>query len=108
MLEASYYSDTTFYMFFILIHFLFNCLASLVASFGRFACISDSFLALCSPVYDEVISLCIDLRETDAAIAIVADMETTGIKVSDQILDKVLASRQGSEGSDPDRSEDYT
>ncbi|KAM1308473.1 hypothetical protein ACFX2H_010586 [Malus domestica] len=32
-----------------------------------------------SPLYDEIISLCLDLVELDAAVAIVADMETTGI-----------------------------
>uniref|UniRef100_A0A1D1XFU3 Pentatricopeptide repeat-containing protein At4g20090 n=3 Tax=Anthurium amnicola TaxID=1678845 RepID=A0A1D1XFU3_9ARAE len=50
-----------------------------------------------SPLYDEVISLCLDLGEQDAAIAIVADMETTGIKVPDQTLDKVLSARQGAD-----------
>ncbi|PPS14421.1 hypothetical protein GOBAR_AA06153 [Gossypium barbadense] len=40
------------------------------------------------PLYDEVISLCIDLGELDAAIAIVADLETTGIAVPDQTLDR--------------------
>lgn len=48
-----------------------------------------------SPLYDEVISLCLDLGENDAAIAIVADMETTGISLPDQTLDKVLSVRQG-------------
>ncbi|KAK1308776.1 hypothetical protein QJS10_CPA09g01927 [Acorus calamus] len=48
-----------------------------------------------SPLYDEVISLCVDLGELDAAIAIVADMETTGITVPDQTLDKVLSARRG-------------
>lgn len=48
-----------------------------------------------SPIYDEVILLCLDLGEVDAAIAIVTDMETTGIKVPDQTLDKVLSARQG-------------
>ncbi|KAK6911274.1 SAP domain, partial [Dillenia turbinata] len=47
-----------------------------------------------SPLYDEIISLCLDLGELDAAIAIVADMETTGITVSDQILDRVISARQ--------------
>nr|CAD1844151.1 unnamed protein product [Ananas comosus var. bracteatus] len=47
-----------------------------------------------SPLYDEVIILCLDLGEVDAAIAIVADMETSGIKVADQTLDKVLSARQ--------------
>ncbi|XP_042467472.1 uncharacterized protein LOC122050643 [Zingiber officinale] len=48
-----------------------------------------------SPIYDEVILLCLDLGEVDAAIAIVTDMETTGIKIPDQTLDKVLSARQG-------------
>nr|CAD1830248.1 unnamed protein product [Ananas comosus var. bracteatus] len=47
-----------------------------------------------SPLYEEVIILCLDLGEVDAAIAIVADMETGGIKVADQTLDKVLSARQ--------------
>ncbi|KAJ8504828.1 hypothetical protein OPV22_005714 [Ensete ventricosum] len=52
-----------------------------------------------SPLYDEVILLCLDLGEVDAAIAIVADMETTGIKVPDQTLDKVLSARHSVESS---------
>uniref|UniRef100_A0A7N0VJR7 SAP domain-containing protein n=1 Tax=Kalanchoe fedtschenkoi TaxID=63787 RepID=A0A7N0VJR7_KALFE len=48
-----------------------------------------------SPLYDEVILLCLDLGELDAAIAIVADMETTGISVPDQTLDRVISARQG-------------
>ncbi|XWS57790.1 hypothetical protein CRYUN_Cryun09bG0203500 [Craigia yunnanensis] len=47
-----------------------------------------------SPLYDEVISLCLDLGELDAAIAIVADLETTGIMVPDQTLDRVISARQ--------------
>ncbi|KAG9447720.1 hypothetical protein H6P81_013848 [Aristolochia fimbriata] len=47
-----------------------------------------------SPLYDEIISLCLDLGEIDAAIALVADMETTGIQVPNETLDKVLAARQ--------------
>lgn len=47
-----------------------------------------------SPLYDEIVSLCLDLGELDAAIAIVADMETTGIAVPDQTLDKVISARQ--------------
>ncbi|XP_058094988.1 uncharacterized protein LOC131240643 isoform X2 [Magnolia sinica] len=54
-----------------------------------------------SPLYDEVISLCLDLGEVDAAIAIVADMETTGIKVPDETLDKVLSARQNTDPGDP-------
>ncbi|CAL9162122.1 unnamed protein product [Musa hybrid cultivar] len=52
-----------------------------------------------SPLYNEVILLCLDLGEVDAAIAIVADMETTGIKVSDQTLDKVLSARHSVEST---------
>ncbi|XVF42386.1 hypothetical protein PTKIN_Ptkin01aG0358000 [Pterospermum kingtungense] len=47
-----------------------------------------------SPLYDEVISLCLDLGELDSAIAIVADLETTGIAVPDQTLDRVISARQ--------------
>lgn len=47
------------------------------------------------PLYDEVISLCLDLGELDAAIAVVADLETTGISVSDQTLDRVISAKQG-------------
>lgn len=47
-----------------------------------------------SHLYDEVISLCLDLGELDAAIAIVADLETTGIAVPDQTLDRVISARQ--------------
>ncbi|OUZ99179.1 Pentatricopeptide repeat [Macleaya cordata] len=48
-----------------------------------------------SPLYDEIILLCLDLGELDAAIAIVADMETAGIKVPDQTLDRVISARHG-------------
>ncbi|KAF9606353.1 hypothetical protein IFM89_025021 [Coptis chinensis] len=47
-----------------------------------------------SPLYDEMILLCLDLGELDAAIAIVAEMETAGIQVPDQTLDRVLSARQ--------------
>ena len=53
----------------------------------------------CSPLYDEIISLCLDLGELDAAIAIVADLETTGITVPDETLDRVIAARQVNESS---------
>ncbi|KAI4350129.1 hypothetical protein L6164_010641 [Bauhinia variegata] len=46
------------------------------------------------PLYDEVISLCLDLGELDAAVAVVADLETTGIMVSDQTLDRVISTKQ--------------
>ncbi|XP_026400817.1 uncharacterized protein LOC113296713 isoform X1 [Papaver somniferum] len=51
------------------------------------------------PLYDEIISLCLDLGELDAAIAIVADMETAGIKVPDQIIDRVISARPGGKDS---------
>ncbi|XP_038990837.1 uncharacterized protein LOC120113856 [Hibiscus syriacus] len=57
-----------------------------------------------SPLYDEVISLCIDLGELDAAIAIVADLETTGIAVPDQTLDRVISARQTNDTSGNDAS----
>ncbi|KAE8009899.1 hypothetical protein FH972_006305 [Carpinus fangiana] len=47
-----------------------------------------------SDLYDELILLCLDLGELDAAIAIVADLETSGITVPDQTLDRVIAARQ--------------
>lgn len=47
-----------------------------------------------SPLYDELITLCLDLGELDAAVAIVADLETTGITVPDQTLDRVISARQ--------------
>lgn len=47
-----------------------------------------------SPLYDEIITLCLDLGELDAAIAIVADLETTGILVPDETLDRVISARQ--------------
>lgn len=47
-----------------------------------------------SPLYDEVIGLCLDLGELDAAIAIVADLETSGIAVPDETLDMVIQARQ--------------
>ncbi|KAK9160153.1 hypothetical protein Syun_006494 [Stephania yunnanensis] len=47
-----------------------------------------------SPLYDEIITLCLDLGELDAAIAIIADMKTAGITVPDQIVDKLLSAKQ--------------
>ncbi|GAB4837820.1 hypothetical protein Ancab_027345 [Ancistrocladus abbreviatus] len=47
-----------------------------------------------SPLYDEVITVCLSLGELDAAIAVVADLETSGIKVPDETLDKVISARQ--------------
>ncbi|KAJ1693952.1 hypothetical protein LUZ63_010650 [Rhynchospora breviuscula] len=52
-----------------------------------------------SPLYDEVISLCLDLGESDAAVAVVADMETNGIKVTDEILDRVLSTKRGDQST---------
>lgn len=57
-------------------------------------------------MYDEVILLCLDLGEVDAAIAIVADMETIGIKVPDETLDKVLAARQSGDSTTEETSVD--
>ncbi|KAM7526659.1 hypothetical protein LguiA_016561 [Lonicera macranthoides] len=47
-----------------------------------------------SPLYDEIMSLCLDLGELDAAVAIVAEMETSGISVPDETLDRVISARQ--------------
>ncbi|XP_047320023.1 uncharacterized protein LOC124924032 [Impatiens glandulifera] len=47
-----------------------------------------------SPLYDEMITLCLDLGELDAAVGIVADLETSGIVVPDQTLDRVISARQ--------------
>lgn len=58
----------------------------------------------CSPLYDEVILLCLDLGELDAAIAIVADMETAGIQVPDETLDKILSARQGVDSTEEEES----
>ena len=63
---------------------------------------------LCSPLYDEVISLCLDLGELDAAIAIVADLETTGIAVPDQTLDRVISARQTVDTPSDDASSSTT
>ncbi|XP_074311685.1 uncharacterized protein LOC141647421 isoform X2 [Silene latifolia] len=52
-----------------------------------------------SPLYDEIITLCLDLGELDAAVAIVADLETIGIEVPDETLDKVIAARQSPENA---------
>ncbi|KAI5060042.1 hypothetical protein GOP47_0024462 [Adiantum capillus-veneris] len=50
-----------------------------------------------SPIYDEVVALCMNLDEREAAIAIVTDMEDTGINVPDEILDKILPEESFSE-----------
>ncbi|XP_051120048.1 uncharacterized protein LOC127243873 [Andrographis paniculata] len=55
----------------------------------------------CSPLYEEVISLCLDLGELDASIAIVADLETSGIKVDDETLDRVISARQAQMNDSP-------
>jgi hypothetical protein len=57
------------------------------------------FLSICSSLYDEIISLCVDLGELDAAIAIVADLETAGIAVPDQTLDRVISAKQAPESA---------
>ncbi|XP_054802275.1 uncharacterized protein LOC129306011 [Prosopis cineraria] len=46
------------------------------------------------PLYDEIISVCLDLGELDAAVAVVASLETTGIVVSDETLDRVISTKQ--------------
>ncbi|XP_038879291.1 uncharacterized protein LOC120071230 [Benincasa hispida] len=62
-----------------------------------------------SPLYDEVITLCLDLGELDAAIAIVADLETTGILVPDETLDRVISTRQTNDSMPkPDSAIDTT
>ena len=67
----------------------------------RYYLSSDNFFFFfrCSPLYDEIISLCLDLGELDAAVAIVADMETTGIPVPDQTLDRVISARQSADNA---------
>ncbi|KAA0038373.1 AT-rich interactive domain-containing protein 4B-like [Cucumis melo var. makuwa] len=61
------------------------------------------------PLYDEVITLCLDLGELDAAIAIVADLETTGILVPDETLDRVISTRQTNDAMPkPDSAIDTT
>lgn len=62
-----------------------------------------------SPLYDEIITLCLDLGELDAAIAIVADLETTGILVPDETLDRVISARQTNDAMPkPDSAIDTT
>ncbi|KAF6141154.1 hypothetical protein GIB67_006599 [Kingdonia uniflora] len=57
-----------------------------------------------SALYDEIISLCFDIGELDAAIAIVADMETAGITVPDQTLDRLLSARQSIDTAEDEES----
>lgn len=57
-----------------------------------------------SPLYDEIITICLDLGELDAGIAIVADMETSGMTVPDETLDKVIAARLISDSSVADEA----
>ncbi|KAL3820139.1 hypothetical protein ACJIZ3_006044 [Penstemon smallii] len=52
-----------------------------------------------SQLYDEIISLCLDLGELDASVAIVADLETCGIKVPDETLDRVISARQANDNT---------
>ena len=59
-----------------------------------------------SPLYDEAVLLCLDLEEIDAAIAVVAEMETNGIKVPDETLDKVLASKKSGNSALPQPTEE--
>lgn len=62
------------------------------------------FFGEISRLYDEVITLCLDLGELDAAVAIVADMETSGITVPDETLDKVLSAKQNGDSNPEDSS----
>ena len=48
----------------------------------------------------------IDLEEIDAAIAVVAEMETNGIKVPYETLDKVLASKKSGNSALPQPTEE--
>lgn len=57
-----------------------------------------------SPLYDEIITLSLDLGELDAAVAIVADLETSGIKVTDLTLDKVISARHNADNPATDDS----
>ncbi|KAG8380390.1 hypothetical protein BUALT_Bualt06G0010400 [Buddleja alternifolia] len=58
-----------------------------------------------SPLYDEIISLCLELGELDASIAIVADLETSGIKVPDETIDRVISARQANDNPVIDASQ---
>ncbi|GMP68011.1 hypothetical protein CsSME_00027781 [Camellia sinensis var. sinensis] len=57
-----------------------------------------------SPLYDEIIMLCVDLGELDAAVAIVADLESSGITVPDETLDRVISARQVADNDVDDAS----
>ncbi|CAL5406904.1 unnamed protein product [Camellia sinensis] len=57
-----------------------------------------------SPLYDEIITLCVDLGELDAAVAIVADLESSGITVPDETLDRVISARQVADNDVDDAS----
>ncbi|PSR92797.1 Pentatricopeptide repeat-containing protein [Actinidia chinensis var. chinensis] len=57
-----------------------------------------------SPLYDEIITLCLDIGELDAAVAIVADLETSGITVPDETLDRVISARQRPDNTVDDAS----
>lgn len=78
--------------------------------FQKLFIITCDWVIFCrSPLYDEVITLCIDLGEIDAAIAIVADLETTGITVPDETLDRVISARQAADNDkDKDTDKDNT
>ena len=67
-----------------------------------FASNSFSLSPYCRPLYDEIISLCLDVGELDAAVAVVADLETTGIMVSDQTLDRVISAKQNIDNTSND------
>ncbi|KAK4851989.1 hypothetical protein QYF36_020081 [Acer negundo] len=52
-----------------------------------------------SSLYYEIIPLGLNLGELDAAIAIFADMEMSGITVPDRTMDRVISTRQTSENA---------
>ncbi|KZV44527.1 hypothetical protein F511_24944 [Dorcoceras hygrometricum] len=58
-----------------------------------------------SSLYDEIVGLCLDLGELDASIAIVADLESTGIKVANETLDRVISARLANENPLNDASQ---
>ncbi|EPS69040.1 hypothetical protein M569_05728, partial [Genlisea aurea] len=45
-----------------------------------------------NPLYDEILRLCLDLGEVDAAVAMAAELETNGIEVPSETLDSVIVS----------------
>ncbi|GFZ14393.1 plastid transcriptionally active 3 [Actinidia rufa] len=66
--------------------------------------VCNPVLCVESPLYDEIITLCLDIGELDAAVAIVADLETSGITVPDETLDRVISARQRPDNTVDDAS----